>query len=787
MFCPQCGTKLPDGSRFCSACGARVSDPVEPEEPKQSMTENVEQIVPVQPSSPETNVAPAAPRKSSHPYPKKTNIPKLGVFAAAGVLLLVLLIWGISVLFSGGKKSDHAYALLSDGKYELITNLKKGEIVEIASSKSDEIYSTLLTFSPDGKYIYYYTKYDSDVGTGSLCRAEYGKMKKNTAKNDKYIEVLATNVRLGFRFRHDGTLMYQNADDTLYYFDGSNSMQLAKNVGRYYTDDSERVLYTTDDEKGSYTLYGLSLKDVDNKKKLASNCYNLCSTSDFQNVVFVRTEDDGSESLYVTGFDRETEKLAQNVRVLLSGGDKVFFTQGTDTKLCLYDYVEDEKAQADSNVKEPMTEDYGIPEYSYEMVYGSDLSESDFDELYTTCTKDLYWYGMSTWWCYSMEEALDVKWTDTEAVHAVTQDFIDRFADSANEDGFILVTDEVRAALQEIQKCAKEPEKEWQWLWLCYNKYQSGTTVDYDAYYEAESKWYEASARNELREKLKDPENSVPVRNLCCIENGKIQVLQENVLSTEYPNGAILFNTTEFAVEKQNLEKISSIYDVRSQFEIDREAENYAMMYDGSIVQMSARAAQTYAECYDQSLSGYVELYFGKKTVYLSDGNGSLYAAKIRNKMVEEFMLVTDDANVLRADSSADALYYASDAYENGNATYYDLYVCRQGESTCLARDVLLSNFTRYTDETILAYTGYRYGYGFELSMIDSRGEVTLIADNVTQYIRVDKSTLLYLSDGDLYSYNGKERKLVQSDVDWVWSRNEMQKELVIHYSYFNS
>ncbi len=68
--------------------------------------------------------------------------------------------------------------------------------------------------------------------------------------------------------------------------------------------------------------------------------------------------------------------------------------------------------------------------------------------------------------------------------------------------------------------------------------------------------------------------------------------------------------------------------------------------------------------------------------------------------------------------------------------------------------------------------------------MIDSKGETTLIADDVTQYIRVDKSTLLYISDGDLYLYNGKEKNMVQSDVDWLWSQSSMDTVPVYSWYY---
>jgi hypothetical protein len=761
VFCPKCGGKLPDGSKFCSACGEKLTD-ASPE---------VQEELKVEDAS--VSAAPATPINIPKPdfvqFKKKVGSKKIIAIAVAAVVVIVAIL-GLKTLFSGSS-GDNAYAYLSDGRYELITNLNKDQTIEIASSKSDSTMANLLAFSPDGKYIYYYTKYDSYSGTGSLCRAEYGKLKEETSKNDKYIEIIATNVSLGFRFLSDGSVTYENSDSTLYYFNGEEPVQIAKNVSYYFTDTSDKIVYATGDYSEGYTLYGVSLADIDNKIKLASNFAYVHSATDFENILYTKYEDDGSETLYVVGFAKEAEKLAESVSNLMQVDGKTYFTAANGVMLSLYDFVEDTHADSDAGITEPDRDDFSIPEYSYKMVYGSDLSESDFDELYTSCTKDLYWYGESTWWSYSMEDALDRNWgDDTDGIHAATKRFIDKFAGSADENGYILVTDEVKAALKEIQKYADNPEKEWQWMWLCYNKYQSGTTTDYDAYNAASDKWYEARNRISVRETLQNKENDYAVRTLYCFDKGTLTAVNETVLNARSYTGALVFNTTDLITETVKLENVSSAYDVRSLFNIDNEAENYIILTDGTSCRMSSSAAETFAEAYD---NGYVTLYFTNKEVYMSEGNGALSMATISGGVVGDFSIVTDDAEVLSVDGST--LYYASGSYLNNDVTYCDLYSCNNGTSTRMARDVILNNINLYGDGVILAYTGYRSYSGFELTMINAKGETTLIGDNVTQYIRVDKSTLLYISDGDLYSYNGKEKKMVRSGIDWLWSQNSIE------------
>ena len=818
MFCHNCGEKLPDGSKFCSTCGEKqiLEEPVVSAQAAAPVSLD-EPVVPAAPAAPAGNgkpaaAAPAAPAKPGAVPRKKKSGGKVIIGVAAGIAAVALAVVGAVIglgTFFTGSGNNNAYAYVSDGTYELITNLDKGQLIEIASSRAEIpeddqwALANLMKFSPDGKYLYYYTKVtnvEDYFWTGTLCRAEYGRLKQNGKNNDKYIEVIASDVPFGmqngaviygFRLMDDGSVVYMNAGHTLYYYDGEESVRIAKDINVYDIDGAGRIVYITGDYDDGFTLYGVTLDDMDHKEKLASNFAGALASKylislydvvleDFDNILYIEREDDGSSALYVTGFEKDAEKLAENVEILMTpneylGSEKTYFIAESDTALSLYDFVEDPYVGTDAGLSEPREEDFIVPRYSYEMITGQNLSESDYEELYTTCTHRLYWYGENIFTCCSMEDAFNRTWNDagsTELIYSITRDFIDRFGDMANEDGFIPVTDEVKAALQGIQSHDEQPEREWQWLWLCYRRYQSGTEIDYDAYTAAWNEWYKAENRIALREALQDAENDRKVYTLYCFEDGELTALQENVLDIKEFPGALVFNTPELVTETVKIDEIGSAYDAGTLLNLDPGAENYVLLMNSDqICQMSAGAAQAYAEARE---NGRATLCFTDQEAYLSEENGALSAAAISGGTVKDFSIVTDDAEVLDVDGST--LYYVSDSHESGSRISGDLYSRTGGDSTCLVEDMVRGNGPYfYDDGVILACTGYSDRSGLELSMINADGEATEIADHITQYIRVDGSLLLYLSDGDLYSYDGGEKNLVQTDADWIWSRNVME------------
>ena len=174
MNCPNCGGKLPNGSKFCSICGKKVSSV----DLRISNEQNVTNVY-----DSKTGVSENILKHEDVQHSKKISCKKIiGVTVAVVVIMAVIL--GVKVLFLDST-GDNMVAYLSEGNYKLITDLEKERTIEFESSQSDAAMESLLGFSPDGKYLYYYTKYDSYSGNATLCRAEYGKLKKNSNKNNK--------------------------------------------------------------------------------------------------------------------------------------------------------------------------------------------------------------------------------------------------------------------------------------------------------------------------------------------------------------------------------------------------------------------------------------------------------------------------------------------------------------------------------------------------------------------------------------------------------------------------
>ena len=403
---------------------------------------------------------------------KRKNIHKL-TYIAAGIIFMVIAIIMVKRLFSGIGNGD-AYVYLSDGKYKLMTKLEQEDAVEISTDNQEDkvkeleellnsfgmdlddldsdMYgfdagvsgmemSDVVKFSPDKKYIYYFCDYDSSYETATLCRAEYGKLKTNTPKNSNYIETIATNVLPEFEFLANDAIAYINSAGTLFYYDGKESVMIATDVMRYYGNGADKIVFTKMVSNEGCMAYGVKTNDISNTIQLAYDCTVVQPISDFENILYLKF-DENELGLYEVGFEKEAKLLAANIDDYIPMGEKIYFTAKNGMKLRFEDYVEDTLAEADAKVTEPEPYDFAsATPYTYEMINDYDAKEDDYYELYTSCTNGLFLYG-ENFWPYSMKEAAHMNWgSNSEGFCGATQKFIDKFADMANEDGFILVTD----------------------------------------------------------------------------------------------------------------------------------------------------------------------------------------------------------------------------------------------------------------------------------------------------------------------------------------------------------
>ncbi len=141
MFCPNCGTQIPDNSVFCKNCGTRVGA-------VQSVTPPVQPVVP-QPASPQPvtpPVQPAAPQSAPSQIPQEPPKKKIRAGLIAGIAAAVLLIAAAFVVIG----------MYRDGFFEE-RGLKGAVIVPqtIIDNEFATVRVTGITYHDDGRYFPY--------------------------------------------------------------------------------------------------------------------------------------------------------------------------------------------------------------------------------------------------------------------------------------------------------------------------------------------------------------------------------------------------------------------------------------------------------------------------------------------------------------------------------------------------------------------------------------------------------------------------------------------------------
>ena len=753
MICPKCGSTLPDGAKFCGVCGTK-------QEPAAAPAQAPKAVVLKQPTIPVAQ--PAAPAEPTPPSSGKKLNPKILIAAVAAVVVILAVV--LFFVLGRGGSSKNAYVLLQDGRYELLTNLDKSELTEIANTKSGDYFtSNMVSFSEDGKYLYYYTKVSGD-DTGSLCRAEYGKLKANSSKNDQYITVIATNVQLGFIPLNGNALLYKNGDGTLYYYDGKDSTQLCKSVTYYTVNDKKDQVLLTKETDGDDTLYVCTLKTPDDLVKIDSNIYYVSDSSDFNNILYTKLDDDYNMTLYAASASGSSapEKIAEDYSFVGYDDGTYYYTAATGETFSLYSLVND----SNPGEAEPNLDDFSTVSYSYYWVHDySDISS--YDVLYASCSDTVVMFG------YYDSIANAQSYSDS-TIATACQNFVSKYQSRENSHGYFEITDEVRNDLNSIAYAFGYYD-DTAWQELTVGARADGYDYDYDAYYTAQTRY-------ETRQQLKDKSNDLPIYDIYCRDNGKVTKVAENVLEYNGIDGGFMYITPDAYKTVIDLDNVTSFYDVYAVVAgwsddiddaIDFTKINFYNYSTGKNCTLSQNAWDTITTISNG------DLVLTGDTMYLYDEDDeSMQAASIDGSTVGSFSVIADDARYLTCDGNT--VYYASGVYNDNGYQYGDLYAYTKGSATRIAQDILYNSACLYEDGQYLVKTGRNSDGSFELAMIDKSGNKTVIADDVTRFVRVDSSTLLYISDGDLYRYNGKDKTRVATDVDFFWCREYMTSTQII-------
>ncbi len=703
MICPFCNEENSGNSKFCTKCGKKLM---------------------------KTEVA---------------VVPKKKTWIWAVTALLIVAVIGIAV-FLLSRNPSNDYIILYNNTFKLANHLS-GDSAEVLGSGANDIYrsnaDSIVQFSKDGKYGYYFTDYDSSSDTGVLYQVELKKLRNSFADSDDYRKKVAVGVRSGFYPLEGGVVVYEQSGQGLYIFDNGDNKRIAENIAWYKVDENNNIIYLTQNTSDSYSLFSVNIQNIDRANEIAGNIY------DFSEI-----------------------------------GGKEYFTVENGSKVRLSDFVNDSYQKSDAALKEPNEEDYSIPVYGYIGLTGNNLSESDYEDLYTSSSQPLYWFGTWGGALFSMNDNMknilahvgDEVYSPigfregiSDDVYEKLESFINNYSKLENEDGYILVTDEIKSALKDISKCDKYYE-EWKWLWLCNKRVQSGTETDEEAYNAAVEEWNEAQVRNEVRDYLNDTEYST--KTLYCYDGNTRKTIDEDVLLTYITaDGSVLYATSDMVSDKVDITELYTEMSSESVINLANKKGYNIVLADGSVAGLKNKNAMPSAEADE----GKAEIYVGNNEIFLSYPDGRLEVANNKNGSIGDSKEISENAVVLLY--KEETLYYEVESVQNTAADQMDLYAYKNGESTCLAKGIINDESSLYSDGMILAYTGYGNGSSYELSLYEKDGEKKVIDQNVTEYLRVDESTILYISGGTLYSYNGNSKQL-RDDTSYIWSREKMENIL---------
>ncbi len=404
IFCPKCGKELPDNAKFCDACGEKLPVPVAAPAPVAATPA----VVPVEtaPIAPETPVAPQMPsvvfceqcgakndranafcescgarlNKPETPAEKKSafdlkaipailekkGIPMKWVKLGGSALALILVVSIVLSLLGGHNEPNYALYLKDDEMfYSEISNWKPMQVTEdltdgedIGNSELANAASKLGIFavmSEDGKTLFYADK----AGDGAtLYYRSVANAKKTPIK-------LAEDVSHYMVSKNGKMVVYLTEDGDLYQHNLKEKNKIDRDVSAFYaSEDGKNIVYTIRDDDETNVYYKKGGKD---KEKLVSDIGSLYTVDIDKSVLYYYKDD----HFYKQKFGKDREKLVSDVHriVRMYEDGSMYYLKASESSAVLFDYIEDDMAQVDANMEQPVRptyplySDYGLDRY----------------------------------------------------------------------------------------------------------------------------------------------------------------------------------------------------------------------------------------------------------------------------------------------------------------------------------------------------------------------------------------------------------------------------------------
>lgn len=791
MFCKNCGKQLPDDAKFCSGCGTPVNSPIPPQQadppsqppvepfqlpqagfpqteetaPEEAapLEEAVSEEAAPEEAAPEEAAPEAAPLEEASPQetspvegspasafeqpasggavvpfaaavpdvtgaatavadpPKRrgrAGLVVLGAGAVVVVLVAVLLFKLLSGLGGGGKA---AFAYLNeDGELMYLADLKeKTQALELTDEADD--FKTNVRFSPDGKTVYFT---DSDA---SLYQLAVSELKKGGKPQRVSRDVM------GFFLLDDGRLLYSefNGESKLSLYDGKESFRLIRGYNEYRLSQDQKSLYYTqlDEMDGTLSLYKMALTKDAQEERLLKGAGSILTDYDADLLVYTVT-DAGSDdvggnnmTIYSCAPGGDKTKLVSDAHsvagVKSEGGKADFYYYVRDVeKRTLYDFVTDAKAGGDASTlsgEKPVNPSW----YDYFYRYGIDREQ-----------------GVGY--------------------------YEDRQGNRYDFDVSFLLTDgktpddlyywDIRDLAEEEAHKRYDPVKE-----------------DYDERIDA---WNQAQERERVRQSLKEsPFEQTSYSLYHYTGEGKgdpIATALQSTASSAPFDGVFLYKKVDVKGGK-----VADVADLGYAGEV-RDLL-YAGGNDGPWYQnVGGKESELDLDGVSRVYSVYV---LGGKEVVLNvsdeDGVNTLQSFSLGQDALTFTSTIVDDdfaGPYWSRSSGKDALYLFTDVTSDRNYnTVGDFCVYQDGKLETIAQEVY-GAYLLDESGTTYVISDIDSSYARELALLKD-GKPSSITDEMEGVPTfLDGGQVLYIADGDLMLWDGKESRRVARDVERVWT-----------------
>lgn len=707
MFCHHCGKELPDNAKFCSGCGAAVEETAAAEETVIfSVGESVPEGEGADTQAPAEAREEAAPAADAAPE-EKTEISDPVILAGSEQSAGPV---ENEPILGGEKKKRRGGSLIILGAIAVVLVVLIVGAIKVLPSMFG------------GKGVYFYATEDGELmslkklksGADTVELTDEGVSSLWISKDGKYIYFIEededfSNSDFGALYRMETAKLGKK---------GAEPEKISAEVQRRNIAilDSGEAVYL----KGTDGDMQLRFYNGKDSFKLASGVSSFVLNEKRTHAYFVET--DPNDSYTMTLYRVELKQDSKKEK-LLSGADTIYSAY-SDDMLVYGKYTDEADGLMDIYVAKP-----------------GEKGEKVLDDVANVFNVDTTGGKVSFSFMTGQTEE-----------HTLYDFVTDQMASSdANE---------------------REPDADDYSKYYQYSYGWGWWGTDWDAYNAALEVWYEVRNRINIREDLMDTEYDITTYTLSFYDSGKVTKLAEGIDSSYINSDA----ESKVYLYSKTSRKTGTVADVS---ELGYYSEIYDLLDSGER-QWYQNVGGTEREM-DIDDTAYIDDFSvlnGKEAiVVVDDGEEMVIRSYELGKNGLSFTgTVTDDefgSLMFREDKNGnDALYYFTDMNKDKTAGELIRYV--DGKKETVAKDaervMILEDGAVFKvedgdyDSRSGVYEGTLYAI--------QNGKSTKIDDEVWQYqvTFMNAKKVVYISDGDLYVWNGSEREKIASDVVSFWT-----------------